>query len=42
MRLKNIIRDLLFLEETVTEDLREIQSVLINSNETYHASLKQR
>ena len=29
-----------FLEETVTEDLREIQSVLINSNETYHASLK--
>ena len=29
-----------FLEETVHEDLREIQSVLINSNETYHASLK--
>ena len=29
-----------FLEETVTEDLREIQSVLINSNETYHAALK--
>ena len=29
-----------FLEETVQEDLREIQSVLINSNETYHASLK--
>ena len=29
-----------FLEETVTEDLREIQSVLINSNETYHANLK--
>jgi len=29
-----------FLEETVNEDLREIQSVLINSNETYHASLK--
>jgi len=29
-----------FLEETVTEDLREIQGVLINSNETYHAALK--
>ena len=29
-----------FLEETVTEDLREIQSVLIRSNETYHTSLK--
>ena len=29
-----------FLEETVTEDLREIQSVLINSNETYHSALK--
>ena len=29
-----------FLEETVHEDLREIQSVLIRSNETYHASLK--
>ena len=29
-----------FLEETVHEDLREIQSVLIDSNETYHASLK--
>ena len=29
-----------FLEETVHEDLREIQSVLINSNEVYHASLK--
>ena len=29
-----------FLEETVHEDLREIQSVLVDSNETYHASLK--
>ena len=29
-----------FLEEAVTEDLREIQSVLVQSNETYHASLK--
>ena len=29
-----------FLEETVTEDLKEIQSVLIRSNETYHTSLK--
>ena len=29
-----------FLEETVNEDLREIQTVLIESNETYHASLK--
>ena len=29
-----------FLEETVNEDLREIQNVLIQSNETYHASLK--
>ena len=29
-----------FLEETIHEDLREVQSVLINSNETYHASLK--
>ena len=29
-----------FLEETVTEDLREIQSVLVRSNETYHTSLK--
>jgi DNA repair exonuclease SbcCD ATPase subunit len=29
-----------FLEETVNEDLREIQSVLIQSNENYHASLK--
>ncbi len=29
-----------FLEETVHEDLREIQSVLIRSNETYHTSLK--
>ena len=29
-----------FLEETVTEDLREIQNVLVASNESYHASLK--
>ena len=29
-----------FLEETVHEDLRDIQEVLIQSNETYHASLK--
>ena len=29
-----------FLEETVQEDLRDIQGVLIQSNETYHASLK--
>ena len=29
-----------FLEEAVTEDLREIQSVLVQSNENYHASLK--
>ena len=29
-----------FLEETVQEDLRDIQEVLIQSNETYHASLK--
>jgi hypothetical protein len=29
-----------FLEETVTEDLREIQNVLVRSNENYHASLK--
>jgi len=29
-----------FLEETVTEDLREIQNVLVTSNENYHASLK--
>ena len=29
-----------FLEETVNEDLREIQSNLITSNENYHASLK--
>tara|TARA_B100000927_G_scaffold233270_1_gene193505 strand:+ start:1684 stop:3729 length:2046 start_codon:yes stop_codon:yes gene_type:complete len=29
-----------FLEEAVTEDLREIQSVLIQSNENYHSSLK--
>ncbi len=29
-----------FLEEAVTEDLREIQSVLVQSNENYHSSLK--
>lgn len=29
-----------FIEETVKEDLNEIQNVLIQSNETYHASLK--
>ena len=29
-----------FLEETVQEDLRDIQEVLIQSNETYHAALK--
>jgi len=29
-----------FLEETVTEDLREIQNVLVASNESYHSSLK--
>ena len=29
-----------FIEETVKEDLNEIQNVLIKSNETYHTSLK--
>ena len=29
-----------FIEETVKEDLNEIQNVLIQSNETYHTSLK--
>ena len=29
-----------FLEEAVTEDLREIQGNLVTSNENYHASLK--
>ena len=29
-----------FLEETVTEDLKEIQDVLVASNKSYHSSLK--